>query len=63
MISERIRRRLELRRSNAAGPHSGKDPYALGDQDMADFLAEWEEDREYWEPGELYTKGIPNDGR
>ncbi len=59
MISDRIRRRLELRRSNAAAPHAMRDPYALGDQDMADMLAEWEEDREFWEPGELPTKETP----
>lgn len=44
-ISERLRRRLELRRSNAATPHgTGRKP---------DWLADYEAEIDHLEPGEL----------
>ena len=55
MIAERIRRRLELRRSNAAVPHlnkfrqrkSGQDPTdALND--VQQWLIDWEEGNEVY---------------
>lgn len=55
-ISERLRRRLELRRSNAAVPHRNKAHDA-----PADWLAEWEEEIESWEPGELYSRNNHGD--
>jgi hypothetical protein len=43
MVTERLRRRLELRRSNAAAPHRNRYRERY---DGADWLAEWEEDIE-----------------
>ena len=54
MISERLRRRLELRRSSAASPH-GKGRLARYD---ADWLAEYEAEVDHLEPYEL----CPGDG-
>ncbi len=59
MTYERLRRRLELRRSNAAAPHRNRHRER---HDAADWLSEWEESEEVWEPGELsYWRDIEED--
>ncbi|MBF4194621.1 hypothetical protein [Mycolicibacterium phlei] len=48
-----FRERLELRRSNATVPHRNRYRERKAGQDGADWLAEWEEEIEVWEPGQL----------
>jgi hypothetical protein len=50
MASERLRHRLELRRSNVAAPHRNR---YRERHDGADWLSEWEAEVEVWEPGDL----------
>lgn len=46
MATERLRHRLELRRSNAAVPHRNRYREYKTGQDGADWLSEWEEEAE-----------------
>lgn len=50
MIPDRVRAVLDRRRSNAAGPHKTVRPHD------ADWLAEWESERDSLEVGELYGR-------
>lgn len=53
MASERLRARLEWRRSNAAVPHRNRYRERGAGQDGADWLTEWEAERDVSEPREL----------
>lgn len=48
-----FREMQELRRSNAAVRHRNLHRERKSGQDGADWLAEWEEAIEVWEPGQL----------
>lgn len=51
--SERLRHRLDLRKSNAAQRHRNRYRERKAGQDGAAWLAEYEEDNDHLEPCEL----------